>query len=87
MREVFLCFTLRHGHALQYASCELRDDKTVVLVAVETAGMALQHASTRLKSDFIVVQVAVGQCGLALQYASSTEDKKREEIVFQSSAL
>jgi hypothetical protein len=41
--------------ALKYASARLRNDKEIVMAAVETACGALKHASARLKSNKTVV--------------------------------
>lgn len=42
---------LEGGHALQYASEELKSDREVVLEAVEQSGYALEFASKKLQKD------------------------------------
>ncbi len=62
----------KHGYygALKFATAWLKDDKAVVLAAVETHPEALQYASPRLKNDIDVVRAAVDENGLTLQFAS-----------------
>ena len=57
--------------SIQYASKRLKDDKDVVLAAVNKKDIhALQYASKRLKDDKDVILAAVTKNGLALSYAS-----------------
>ena len=52
----------QNGHALQYASSELKGDKEVVLEAVKQNGNALDHVSSELKNDRAVVLVVILNC-------------------------
>ncbi len=57
--------------SIQYASKRLKDDKDVVLAAVNKKDIhALQYASKRLKDDKDVILAAVTKNGVALSYAS-----------------
>jgi hypothetical protein len=67
------------GHLLASVAEELKNDKEVVLAAVEHNGHALQHASVELKADKGVVLAAVEQTGLALKHAS-VELKNDKEV-------
>ncbi len=51
-------------------SAELRNDRDVVLAAVQLKGCALEFASLELRSDRDVVLAAVQQNGAALEFAS-----------------
>jgi sulfur relay (sulfurtransferase) complex TusBCD TusD component (DsrE family) len=57
-------------HALKFASVALKNDRDIVLAAVNQNGHALQYASVELKNDREVVLTAVTQNGNALQFAS-----------------
>ena len=50
-----------HGHALRFASAELRGDREIVLAAVKQRGCALLYASAELRGDREIVLVAVLQ--------------------------
>ena len=52
------------------ANTRLRNDKGIVMAAVNQNGLALRHASGRLCNDLGVVMMAVAQDGWALQFAS-----------------
>lgn len=67
--------------ALKYASKELRNDKQLVLMAVENtskSGQALQYASLELRNDKEVVMAAVLHSNETLQYASEELRNDRE---------
>ena len=70
----------KDGHALNYASEELKNDKEIVMAAVAQDGRALNYASEELKNDKEIVMAAVTQKWSALQYASE-ELKNDKEIV------
>ena len=55
---------------LRYASDTLKNDRDVVLAAVQHNGMVLHYASANLRNDQDIVLAAVQQHGDALQYAS-----------------
>ena len=57
-KEEALPAVTQDGHALNYASERLKDDKDVVLAAVTQYGHALSYASERLKDDEDVVLAA-----------------------------
>ena len=42
---------MQHGQALQYASDEMKNDRIVVMAAVEQYGGALQYASEELQQE------------------------------------
>ena len=58
------------SHALQYASDELKNDKEVVMAAVNHYGYNLKYASDELKGDKEVVIAAVTNHKCNLQFAS-----------------
>lgn len=57
-------------HELEDLPSRYKNDKTVVLAAVEINGSLLEQASDHLKGDFDVVLAAVSQDGTAIAYAS-----------------
>jgi hypothetical protein len=63
---------VRHdGYALQFASDKLKDDKEIVLTAIQNyEGDVLEYASERLKDDKETVLSAVGRCEYSIGYAS-----------------
>jgi hypothetical protein len=64
--------------ALENASAALREDKEVILAAVNGNGLALEYASEALRADREVAVAAVNTKSNALRYVSETlkEDKK-----------
>ena len=64
------------GPALQQVPAELRNDKEVVLAAVQQDGRALKYASDALRSDAEVALAAIEAHGLALSYTDLQHDKK-----------
>ena len=70
----------RNGLTLEFASEELRNDKEIVLKAVQNRGSALQYASDELKNDREIVLEAIKFDKEAIQYASE-EMKNDPEIV------
>lgn len=60
----------QNGMVLRYASDTLKNDRDVVLAAVQHNGMVLHYASANLRNDQDIVLAAVQQHGDALQYAS-----------------
>jgi len=69
--------------ALEYASTELKGNRSVVLEAVKQHWFALEHASTELRGDKGIVLEAVKQDGWALQYASSELKGKQDGWALQ----
>ena len=61
---------VKNGRALENVPAELRDDKLIVLAAVQQNGNALKHASAELQTDPEIVLAAVTQYGSALQYTT-----------------
>ncbi len=63
---------------LSIASMRRRNDKDIVLAAVNQNGHALKYASTELKNDKDIVLTAVNKAGYTLRYASTElqNDKK-----------
>lgn len=49
---------------------QFRDDREIVMAAVEQEGLMLEHASERLQNDHAVVLAAVRQDGYAFHFAS-----------------
>lgn len=76
-----MCAVSQKGGALKYASVELRQDKEVVLTAVQRYGYALQHASEQLQGDKDVVMLAVMQNGEALQFASEALQGDKDVVL------
>ena len=68
------------GHALQYASPDLRADREVVLAAIHRHGRALRHASAELRGDREVVLAAI-QTGGKLKHAASDKMCGDREVV------
>ena len=68
-------------YALENLDIKFKNDKDVVLVAVNTGGFALKYASAELKNDKEIVMAAVSNNGGSLEYASD-ELKNDKEIVF-----
>lgn len=73
--------TRHRAAALQFASEELRDDRAVVLTAVEDYGSALEYASEMLRADREVVLAAVENHGSGLKYASERLRANREVVL------
>ena len=83
-RHSYVASFHRHAPAgarlnLEYASATLRNDRDVVLTAVQQNGRSLQYASETLRNDRDVVLAAVEQNGYSLEYASS--DLKADRAV------
>ncbi|MGR3973108.1 MAG: DUF4116 domain-containing protein, partial [Candidatus Rhabdochlamydia sp.] len=71
----------QNGAALEHTGEKLRDDPSVVLIAVQKDGVALQHASDRLKNDRNLVLAAVKQNGNALEHASKRLQDDHDLVV------
>ena len=69
------------GVALSHAPERFRDEKSVVLAAVEHTGLTLQIVSDRLRDDFDVVLTAVKNDGHALRYASENLCNNRDVVM------
>lgn len=69
------------GVALSHAPEKYRDEKSVVMCAVEHTGLTLQIASERLRNDFDLVLTAVSNDGHALQYASENLQNNRRIVM------
>jgi len=69
------------GNLLHAASDELKNDREVVLAAVNNEGFALEHASDELKDDREVVFAALSNHGWALDYASDELKNDREVVL------
>ena len=65
---------------MEYVSCDIKDDKEAVRMAVRKSPLALQYASERLRNDKDVVLDAVAHLGLAL-YCASDALKNDKEVV------
>ena len=81
-----ICRRRRLGPALRYASGELRNDREVVLAAVEQRGLALSFASEELKNDREVVLAAVKQAPAAFVYASRDQQRRIRGIMSLAAA-
>lgn len=66
---------------LQNVPQELRDDRDVVLAAIEKNGLDLQYAAKKFQNDPTIVLVAVKQNGLALEFASEELRNKNEIVI------
>lgn len=67
--EIVMYACEKHGHALKYASEELKDNRSVVLAAVNQKGTSLMYASEELRSDYAVVLDAVRNNRMAIVHA------------------
>ena len=67
--EIVFAAVSNYGHALQYASKELRNNYDIVFAAVSNNGNALQYTPEELKNDFDIVFAAVNNNGSALDFA------------------
>lgn len=71
-RLVVLVAVFENGMALEFASPCLRDDREVVIVAIENSmGCALEFASAALRNDPQIVLLALHECSHNLQHASA----------------
>jgi hypothetical protein len=68
------------GYALQFASEDLKNDRELVLAAVNRSSQALSFSSERLRNDREVVLAAVSKQGNEMRYASE-ELKNDNEIL------
>lgn len=60
-KEIVLAAVSQNGHALRYASVDLRSDKEVVLRAVSQRGIAIRYAAPSLAADHEVKAAAMHQ--------------------------
>ena len=60
--------------SLQFASAELRGDRSFIMEVVKMHGGALEHASDELKDYRGVVMVAVKKSGWALEHGKRIID-------------
>ena len=70
----------QEGHALLFASQELRADRDIVLAAVRNYGQALEYASEELQADIEVAYAAIENDGEAL-FSVSDELKDNKHFV------
>ena len=68
--------------ALYYVSEDLRNDRELVIAAVEQNGDALEYASEDLRNGRELVMKAVEQYGDALRYASEDFEIYYDLLVF-----
>ena len=61
---------IRNGHHISYMSDELRDDRDVVLAAVDKDVWALSFASDRLKDDENIILEAIKINGTSIRFSS-----------------
>ena len=80
-RYEMMAVVKQEGHALRFASDELKGDRDVVMAAVTQNGDALRSASAELKNDRAVVMAAVEQGGYALRYASDELKGDRDVVM------
>ena len=85
-KRVMLAAVKNYGRHLKYASPDLRNDREVVLMAVNNdrwrfRDNSLKYASTRLRNDREVVLAAVKQNGYALRHASNDLRQDREIVL------
>lgn len=74
-------FRADKNRILEFASDELRDDKEVVLEAVEKDGCSLRLASERLKDDKEFLMSLVKKNGFSLYYASDRLKDDKEVVL------
>jgi len=70
---------IENGWALEKAPPAVRQDRGLVLAAVQSQGMALEYAAPQLRNDRPIVLAAVRQDARALQHAS--DELKADRIV------
>jgi histidinol phosphatase-like PHP family hydrolase len=76
------CLAKGRRFVLEHASHpEWKNDREVVLAAVEQNGLALEFASDALKNDPLVVLAAVEQNGRALEFASDALKNNRRIVL------
>ena len=85
-RHSYVASFHRHAPAgarlnLEYASATLRNDRDVVLTAVQQNGRSLQYASETLRNDRDVVLAAQEQNGVVLYFASETLRNDRDVVL------
>eukprot|EP00546_Thalassionema_frauenfeldii_P013586 CAMPEP_0178916832 /NCGR_PEP_ID=MMETSP0786-20121207/12887_1 /TAXON_ID=186022 /ORGANISM="Thalassionema frauenfeldii, Strain CCMP 1798" /LENGTH=393 /DNA_ID=CAMNT_0020590269 /DNA_START=232 /DNA_END=1413 /DNA_ORIENTATION=- len=68
------------SEALKFVSSELKNDKEVVLAAIQRTGEALEHASLELRNDKQVAIAAVENQPRAIEFAS-TKLKNDKELI------
>ncbi|EFC42104.1 predicted protein [Naegleria gruberi] len=75
--------------ALRNASLELRDNREIVIEAVQQNPNALVYASSELRNDKEIVKMAVMENGSCLTFASNElkDDKEIAELAFKSSEI
>ena len=80
-----VCTLQCHGHELEDAPIHFRNDRDLVLVAVENTKFqyisAFRYASQELRRDRDFVRVVVGIDGCALQFASEDLRADREIVL------
>lgn len=67
-----------NGLRFGLAPLEIRADREVLLVALQSAWRALEYADAKLQADRSVVLAAVRVSGLALQYSAPELQGERE---------
>ena len=77
---VVMAAVQQEGHALLFASQELRADREIVLAAVRNYGQALAYASKELQGDLEVAYAAIENNGEAL-FSASDELRDDKEFV------
>jgi len=68
-RDFMLAVVQLDGSALQYASCKLRDDKEVVLAAINTSDV-MEYVSLKLRNNMEVIKCAISHDPTSYVYAS-----------------
>ena len=74
-------FVSINGNILYYLSNEFKENKEIVLIAVENSGYALEFVSDKFKEDEEIVIEAIKEDGNAIQFASNTLKKNKSFIL------
>jgi len=75
-KEIVMAAVKSHGHALYYASDDLKADKEVVMAALRNAGSAIQFASDALQYDHEVIKESFKNNMYALFYDHVRNNKE-----------
>lgn len=84
-----LLYVTTNPYTLETLDPKWRDDKEVMMAAIEIHGMALEHASDRLKADREVVVAAVKKEPRALTFAAKElrDDLEMRKLAYKKSVF
>ena len=82
-KEICLIATKKNGYAYHYIDKELRNDRDLILAALEQKGEMLQFVPDIFKKDKEIVLLAIKNDGYSLRYADK-KFRKNRDIVLQA---